>query len=88
MHTAFHDNWFCGPDGFLPFVHGGLFHLLLWGLGLYLLYRLICLLVPGKRSATTPRNTQTDPLDILNRRYANGEIDRQEYQQRKEDLGL
>lgn len=26
------------------------------------------------------------PLDILNRRYANGEIDKKEYDQRKKDL--
>ncbi len=88
MHTALHDNWICGPGGFFPFAHAGLFHLLLWAGALYLLYLLIRTLVAGPRAAASARNEKIDPLDILNRRYANGEIDRQEYRQRKEDLGL
>lgn len=38
---------------------------------------------PGARDV--PTNTET-PLDILNRRYARGEIDRAEYLERRRDL--
>jgi putative membrane protein len=33
-----------------------------------------------------PRHPIDSPLDILNRRYAAGEIDKEEFEQRKKDL--
>jgi putative membrane protein len=41
----------------------------------------------GTRTASTARGTSPEsPRDILKRRYAAGEIDREEYQQKLKDL--
>jgi putative membrane protein len=88
MHSDFYSEWFCGPSNFFPGLHGGLFHLLLWGLGLYLFYRLIRTVATGNRPSPSDPTGQIDPLAILERRYAKGEIDQEEFRQRKEDLGL
>jgi len=89
MHSAFYDSWFCGPGGMfagMPF--GGLFNLLFWGLALYLGYRLIRSLTGGNRPASSGPSGSADPLAILERRYAAGDIDQEEFLQRKKDLGL
>lgn len=53
---------------------------------------LIILLVLGIKGLTgndtSSSNTTTDsPIDILKKRYANGEIDEEEYERRKKELG-
>ncbi len=88
MHASLHDSWFCGPGLFSGF-HGGLLHLLFWGAVLYLAYLLLRKLTsPGNRPAAADPTGQTDPLAILERRYAAGEIDQQEFLKRKNDLDL
>jgi len=37
-------------------------------------------------SGSHSENASDRPLDILNRKYAQGEINRQEYQEKKEDI--
>ena len=38
------------------------------------------------RSSDHSKNSSTSPLDILNRKYALGEINKQEYEEKKEDI--
>lgn len=40
----------------------------------------------GQFSRQAGKRTANDPLDILKRRYARGEIDKEEYEQRRRDL--
>ena len=60
---------------------GGLAMLVLWGaliVGAILVVRLVGG-IPG-------RDVRTSPLDILKRRYASGEITREQYEQMRKDL--
>lgn len=64
-----------------------------WGMGFGWIIGIIILLVilwlafktfrPNKEQYSTSHKT---PLDILKERYAKGEIDREEFEQRKKDL--
>jgi putative membrane protein len=47
---------------------------------------LVLLLLGGLLRAGQGRDAESSARDILDRRYARGEIDRDEYQQRLEDL--
>lgn len=61
---------------------GWLLMLLFWGLvilGIVALVKWITLMSRGDSPGKTP-------LDLLNERYARGEIDREEYEQKKRDL--
>lgn len=65
----------------------GLFGLLFWVAVFALIVVLIWKLVTGwggGRGGGTPR--RESPLEILQRRYARGEIDRDEYQKKRRDL--
>lgn len=64
---------------------GGIFMVLFWVLviaGIAVLVK--WLLNENKRSVSTPASNAA--LDILNERYARGEIDHDEYEQKKNDL--
>lgn len=70
-----HDRW----SGWIPF--GGLLWLILVGAvvgGLVLLLR-----SRGGSQASTPRRSA---VEILDERYARGDIDREEYLRRKDDI--
>ena len=58
--------------------------ILIWLIIIAAAYFLIKSLVDSSRNSGTGRGE--DPLKILERRYAKGEIDREEYLKRKEDL--
>ena len=65
-------------------VFGGIMMLLFWG-------GLITLIIWAVKSISTRSNTRINGLEpsareILDRRYAQGEIDRDEYERMKEDL--
>ena len=64
---------------------GGIFMILWWVLiigGIVVLVKWLFL----SSSAQSPRGSGSKALDILEERYARGEIDEQEFQNRKRDL--
>lgn len=69
---------------------GGLMMLLFWVVVIALAYFAIRAVIrPGsfRSEANPPVNRNQTPLDILNERYARGEITREEYINMKSDLG-
>lgn len=80
-------NMPCGPGGWYSggwgmFCHGAFMLLVFAGLALGLFF-LIRLASGGGRG---PRKSRPTVLEILDERYARGEIDREEYLQRKQDI--
>jgi len=70
--------------GHMMWGYGGLFMLLSWGIliiGSVLLIRWFT--QQGKPSAP---HQQESPIDILKKRYARGEIDKDEFEEKKEAL--
>jgi putative membrane protein len=57
----------------------------LWWVAGIIVLLLLVRLVAGPAGASSPRSDET-PEQILKRRYAKGEIEREEYQRRLEDL--
>ncbi|KPV39641.1 electron transporter RnfE [Thiohalorhabdus denitrificans] len=75
-----------GHDGFWMWGVGGIFMILFWILvilGIAALVRWLAVSNGGR-----PRNEERShrALEVLEERYARGEIDREEYLQKKEDL--
>lgn len=62
----------------------GVWMVLWWGLGIALLIALVWLVINAAGRSST-RGDET-PEEILKRRYARGEIDREDYQRRLDDL--
>lgn len=76
-------NW--GEFGWWGMGFGFVFMILFWlliALGIAALIRWLQL-QPGSNQATRGKT----PLEIVQERYARGEIDRDEYEQKKRDLG-
>ncbi len=71
-----------------PHMMGGWWWMwIMWIGGFFVLVLVIYLLVYGLRSGSPPPgSTPETPLDILKKRYARGEITREEYEQMKRDL--
>lgn len=87
MHSSLQGDWFCGPGGiFSSFHFSGLFHLIIWGVGLFLLYTLIRYLISGNKDNLSMQSNTSESLSILEKRYAAGEIDQEEFLQKKKDL--
>lgn len=61
---------------------GWLFMLLFWGLVIFGIVALVKWIATSSRGDTRRK----PPLETLNERYARGEIDRDEYEQKKRDL--
>jgi putative membrane protein len=75
-------EWFGGGMGF-----GGFGMILFWGLviaGVVVLARSL----GGFGSGAAPRGAERTPLEILRERYAKGEIDQREFEQKRRDLGV
>jgi len=66
-------------------VFGGLMMILVLG-AIVVLIVLLVRSVGGPDASSRPASRDRSPLDILDERYARGEIDREEYQQRRQDL--
>ncbi len=70
-----------------PGIHGW-YMVLAWVLALIVLIIIIWLVVKARRprQKTEFQTEGKSPLDILKERYAKGEIDHEEYEQRKKNL--
>ncbi len=69
-----------GPWGMM----GGCGGIFMWILSIAVIILLIFLIIKWAR----PGGTGEGPLDILKKRYAKGEITKDEFEQKKKDLGL
>lgn len=57
-----------------------------WIIGLIVIVIIVWIFVKTVSQNSTRRLNNKSALDILEERYARGEIDKQEFEQRKEDL--
>ncbi len=76
-------NWQCGIFGFLPGPLGTIMSVLLLVAVLVFVVRII-----GNYLLTRRGNTGSQSMDILNQRYAAGEISRSEFEQIKRDISV
>ena len=77
-----------GPGGWGPMMHygfgyGGMF---MWIIFLIVIGLLIYFIVQSQKTKGQTPTLHESPLDILKRRYAGGEITREEYERMKKDL--
>ena len=79
MNYGQHMGWGAGSGGLLGFLP-----MLLWWV---LLITVVALLVKWLFGAGTARRSAGGALEILAERYARGEIDREEFEQKGRDLG-
>jgi putative membrane protein len=81
-HGRMMDHWGWGMGWF-----GGIFMIVFWILILIGLVFVIKWLVQSTRGAAPSSRTESSrALDILKERYARGEIDKQEFEEKKRDL--
>ena len=75
--------WFMGRGrvGMPLFWIGGVIRLVFWGVFVIAVLRLI-----GPRAGGSARSTPESALDILKRRYAAGDLTREQYEQRRRDV--
>lgn len=64
---------------------GGLYMILIWVVIIVVVVMLVKLLFGGSSRIDLPR--EKSALDILKERYARGEIGKEEFEQKKRDLG-
>lgn len=74
-----------GGQGYGMGGFGGITMILFWGLIIIGIFLVIKYLTSGQSSNAPP--PERDPLQILKERYARGEIDTQEFEERKKMLG-
>ncbi len=86
MYGPYTHNWMF--DGGFGLLFGGLWMLLMWGIPLLLVIALLKYLFARPRDKADPetRPEPKAPLDILKEAYARGDISRDEYRQKREDL--
>lgn len=62
---------------------GGGWMMFLW---LFLIIALIIIAVKALFNSTKQNSNNESPIEVLKRRYANGEIDKEEFEERKKEL--
>jgi putative membrane protein len=83
MMRFWNDSWFCGPGALGGGHWGWLFSLGFW---LVLVFILLVLFRNFGVGRVKSAELETSALEILKRRYAAGEIEREEFELRKRDL--
>ena len=85
MHGPYDHGWMFGGGGML---FGVLWMILIWGIPLLLLFALLKYLIANPRGDAGRKDMpeKKTPLDILKEAYARGEISREEYLQKRDDL--
>ncbi len=79
-------NWFCGPEGLFGLHFGGFFPLIFWVAVLLLLFTLFHAVFASKQNNNIAAVNSSSALSIIEDRYASGEIDQDEFLQKKKDL--
>jgi putative membrane protein len=77
------DNWLCGPGGYFHGPWGMLVNLAFWILVVFLIVWVFRSLFGHKGPDSAPA---LSALDVLQQRYAAGEIEREEYERIKKEL--
>ncbi|BAS29249.1 SHOCT domain-containing protein [Limnochorda pilosa] len=98
MHWFWNNGWYTGPGSFWGFALGGLLNLVLMVAVIALVVWVVRVIWrpdaderadragPPARLEAGPGPGEPSALELLNRRYAKGEIDRETYLQMKRDL--
>ena len=86
MYGPFNHGWMF--DGGFGMLFGALWMILFWGIPFLLIVALLKYLFakPRDKDGSEARAEQKTPLDILKETYARGEISRDEYLQKRDDL--
>ena len=82
-------NWHMGPGAMGSWGmgwFGGIFSVILWVLVIVGLVLLIKWLIRMSKGGIEVRDRSSRALDILRERYAKGEIDKEEFEEKKKDL--
>lgn len=66
--------------------HDGMFMFPGFGIFALIIFVVVILLILGKRGKSCCSGGSDTPLDILKKRYAKGEITKEEFEERKRDL--
>ncbi len=85
MHGWDHGGWmFGGGGGWMIF--GWLWMALMWLIPILLLFALIKYLLGSKNAGSAKETPRRTALDILDEAHARGELTREEYLQKRDDL--
>ena len=81
-----HGRWFMGQGGMMG-GGMGLVMIIFWMVLIAAIVLLFSGAVNGLRGNKQTQEDASNPLEILNRRYVRGEIDKLEYEEKRQDLG-
>lgn len=77
---------YAGPDGMMGIGGMGIFSLILWGLVAIAIAFLVAGAIPRKNHDESATKDIVDSLEILKQRYARGEIDQEEFLNKRDIL--
>lgn len=85
MYGPYNHSWMFEGGGMF---FGGLWMILMWGIPLLVLFILLKYLFAKPQDSVGRENQpeKASPLDILKEAYARGDISREEYLQKRDDL--